>query len=103
MADITEVTKYEGWNGEIKELVVKANETPSTGETYDTNADAADGRGAEFREIFDAKYVTSTGSEHVDCSFVQSTGIVTLGTISTPTEEGTLTIRGRQIKWQQQP
>lgn len=93
MTEITTTAKYESWNNDVKELVVACNNTPTTGETYDTDMDATNGRGAEFREIFDAVFTCPT--ERVDCTFSNSTGIVTLGTVSTTPASGFLTIRGR--------
>lgn len=97
MTEITVASKYEGWNGEVKTIVLVAGTTtPLTGYTYDTDMDATNGRAAQFREIFDAEYVLNSGSEHVDCTFSNSTGIVTIGAITTPTSlMGSLTITGR--------
>lgn len=95
MTAITVDQKFEGWNGEIKTLILKDVSTPSSSYTYDTNMDATNGRGAEFREIFDAKITSSTGSYHVDCTFSNSTGIVTLGTIGAAIQTGYLRIKGR--------
>lgn len=95
MTAITVSNTYIGVNGSIKEMVIHASSTPDTSYTYDTDMDATNGRGSEFREIFEATYNTSTGSEHVNCTWSNSTGIVTLGTLTTPTAEGYLHIKGR--------
>lgn len=94
MAAVTVSETNEGWSGDMKKIVLELSSTPATGDTYDTNMDATDGRAALFREIFDAVYTTV--EQRVDCTWSNTTGVVTLGTVATPTvSTGYLTIRGK--------
>ena len=95
MTAVTVTKKYVGFNGEFKEMAIKLSATPTSTNTYDTNMDVADGRGAEFSEIFSARFNTSDGTESVNCTWSVSTGIITIGTVSTPTATGFLHIRGK--------
>lgn len=94
MAAVTISKKLEAFNGSFKELILVLSGTPDTGDTYDTNLDATDGRGADFKAIYEALYVTATGSERVNCTWSNSTGVVTIGTVSSASTTGTLHIVG---------
>lgn len=97
MTAVTVGNTYEGWNGDIKEVVLTLTNTPTGGYTYDTKMDATDGAGAMFREIFSVDFYRLSGNVAADTkpSWDSSTGIITLGTITTPISTGTLVIRGR--------
>ena len=98
MTAVTVSSTYEGnFPGDIKEVVLALSTSPATGYTYDTLMDATNGRGAMFREIFSAKFTKLAGSEAADTepSWDASTGIVTLGIITTTPASGYLTIRGK--------
>jgi len=93
MTAVTVTETNEAWSGDIKEVILELSTTPTTSNTYDTNMDATDGRGAMFREIFDASFSCPTSRN--DCTWSNSTGIVTLGTVTPATATGYLTIRGK--------
>lgn len=93
MAAIPIDWKRVGVNGELKKMVIKGTSATETGDTYNTNMDATDGRGADFEEIFDAYHVGETGTR-VDASWDASTGIVTLGTVSGSPDVVYLVIEG---------
>ena len=81
MTDIVVAEKIETLNGQLKTIYIQTSAAANSGHTYDTKLDASDGRGAEFTKIIDAYHVGVTGTR-VDASWVEATGIVTLGTVS---------------------
>ena len=95
MTAVTDGTKYEGWDNDIKTLTITLTGSPASGYTYDTNMDTA--ATAEFREIFSVEFYKSGGSEAADTkpSWDTSTGIITLGTITTTPASGYLVIKGK--------
>lgn len=88
MAAITPTAKYEGWNDEIKTVVVQGS--ANTGDTHDVKIDEAY---ADLREIFSATF--SANNQTVDCTWSNTTGVVTVGTVSTGPVAGNLILRGR--------
>lgn len=96
MAAVTVSNTYNSWNGDIKVVTLELGSTPTTGDTYDTNTDATDGRGTIFSKILGAEFYQSAGSAAPDekPSWNASTGVVTIGLVSTPTLTGTLVISG---------
>lgn len=97
MAAVTVSEKLESWNDDVKTLTLKLSNSPATGDTYDTNLDATDGRGAEFREILGAEFYQAANQNAANTkpSWNASTGVVTLGTITTTPATGTLVIVGK--------
>jgi len=68
-------------NDGLKVVSIVASAAADDSFTYDTKTDATDGRGAIFEKIMDAYHIGTTGTR-VDASWVNSTGIVTVGTVS---------------------
>jgi len=97
---LTPTFKRESWNNDVKELLIKLA-TPVAAATYDTNMDATDGKGADFREIFSAVFSaaqqdnTTNGKVNNNAKWSTSTGIITLGTVSPSAAVGYLTIKGQ--------
>ena len=93
---VTPTATYIGWNDNIKTVVKVLGTSPTTGATYDTNMDT--GTTAEFREIFECRFSQSGGEDasySTPPTWSNSTGIVTLGTVSPITATGYLTIVGK--------
>lgn len=81
MTAVTETWRRVGVNQELKKVVIKVAATTGTGETVDMGTDATDGKGVVLEAITDAYHIGLTGTR-VDASWSNTTGIVTLGTIS---------------------
>jgi hypothetical protein len=81
MTAVPETSRRIAYNGPLKKLVIVGTAATATGNTVDTNTDVADAKGRVFEKIIDAYHVGTTGTR-VDASWVNATGIVTLGTIA---------------------
>ncbi len=66
---------------ELKKVVIKGTSATGSGFTVDMGTDATDGKGVVLEAITDAYHVGLTGTR-VDASWNNTTGIVTLGTVS---------------------
>lgn len=83
MADITsDCTFREGVVGDLKFLVITTPATAATGDTIDLASDATDGRGVKMSKILNTLAQDDLGAD-VTTTWVPSTGIITLGTITT--------------------
>lgn len=91
MTAVTVSRKEGGWSGSLKKLVVVCA-SPATGETYDANLDTH--ASAEFREIYNAVSSDPTNGE-VSATWSNSTGVVTLGTITTTPAVGYIILEGK--------
>ena len=79
-------------SGQIKKIVKKLT-SPTTGLTYDTDLDATNGKGAEFKEIMSAVLYDPTNGL-TECTWSASTGVITLGTVTVSPATGYLFIEG---------
>ena len=94
MTDIVVAEKLVSVAGDIKRVIIQTSSAADTGHTYDTNMDAANGRGAEFKKIYNAYHVGLTGTQ-VAASWNNSTGIITLGTVAGGPAVVNLVIEGK--------
>lgn len=79
MAEFEIIKEYESLLPNLKIKVVDGS--GASGTTYDTDMDATNGAGAEFKEIFDAYAVVDATGVKAQCSWSASTGVVTIGDI----------------------
>jgi hypothetical protein len=93
MTDITSsCTIYTAVAGDLKVITVVTPSTAATGDTIDLASDATDGRGAIMKTILNTVLQDDEGADKTG-TFVQSTGVYTLGTITTGIHN--LTVIGR--------
>lgn len=84
MADITSSsTKRVAVVGELKFISFVTPSNAATGDTIDLNFDAANARGAEGRVILNTVLQNTTGTNVANCTWSNTTGIVTLPSITT--------------------
>lgn len=81
MTEFEIIEKYESLLPNLKILVVDGS--GASGTEYDTDMDASNGAGAEFKEIFDAYAVVDETGVKAQCSWDDSTGVVTVGDTGT--------------------
>jgi len=83
MADITSsCTFYEDTQGQIKRIAVVLPSSAASGDTIDLNSDVANGRGQKIKTILNTLLQDDAGADKTT-TWVPSTGIITLGTITT--------------------
>ncbi len=68
--------------GELKMITIQTSAAAATGHTIDLNTDVVDGKGQVVQEILNTLLQDDAGAD-VACTWVPSTGVITLGTIST--------------------
>jgi hypothetical protein len=68
--------------GDLKIIVIQSDANCATGHTIDLNTDVTDGRGQVVKEILNTVLQDDAGAD-VACTWAPSTGIITIGTVST--------------------
>jgi len=91
MTNVTVSKTIPDTSGQVKKIVKKLT-SPATGYTYDTDLDVANGKGADFKEIYSAVLFDGTNGL-TECTWA-STGIITLGTVTVSPAIGYLHIEG---------
>jgi hypothetical protein len=82
MVAVVETFRKIGVNGDIKFLLIQTTAAAATGHTIDLNSDVADGKGMAMQEICNTLLQDDAGADKTS-TWVPSTGIITLGTITT--------------------
>ena len=67
----------------IKTVVIVTDSACATGHTVDFNMDAADAKGRVFQEILGSSLQNATGTTVASATWSNSTGILTMPSIST--------------------
>lgn len=84
MADITSTcTKRVAVVGDLKFIHFTTSSAAATGDTIDLNLDATNARGSDGKVVLNTFLQNTTGTDIASCTFNNTTGVVTLPTIST--------------------
>jgi hypothetical protein len=82
MVAIVETFRKEGWTGDLKIITIQTSAAAATGHTIDLGSDATDGKGVAMTQILNTLVQDDLGADKT-ATWVPSTGIITLGTITT--------------------
>ncbi len=80
MTAVVEANRYQMIVGDIKTIVIVTDSAAATGHTVDTGMDSA---GGDFKTILGTTLQNTTGTNVSSCTWSNTTGIITLPTIST--------------------
>lgn len=83
MTDVVETFRKVAYVGDLKIVVIKTDANAATGHTIDFGTDTAHGAGSVFKEILFSKLQNTTGTDVASATWNNSTGILTLPSIST--------------------
>ena len=82
MTAVTETFRKIAVVGDLKIITIQGDATTATGYTIDLATDATDGRGVVITQILNTLVQDDAGADKTS-TWVPSTGIITLGTITT--------------------
>jgi hypothetical protein len=82
MTAVVETFRKKAVVGDLKFITIQTSSAAATGHTIDLGSDATDGRGAEINTILNTLVQDDAGADKTS-TWDPSTGIITLGTITT--------------------
>lgn len=82
MTAVVETFRKVAYLGDLKIITIQSSAAAATGHTIDLNSDVADGRGRAMKTILNTLLQDDAGADKT-CTWDPSTGIITLGTITT--------------------
>ncbi len=82
MTDVVETFRKVAVIGDLKIITIQTSATAASGHLIDLDTDVANGKGQEVAEILNTLLQDDLGADKT-CTWVPSTGVITLGSITT--------------------